>query len=168
MKKILFLVFVFLINHSNSFSQAGKAITVNPIGLFYGVMNVQYEFRHDVDNSIALRANFVGYDIGSFSNSAFGFGGTYRWYHSTRPVVGLWYGPSADLLFWTAKEKNRIRPESYTRLFLGLGGDIGYKWNFNHFGVEIFGGLRYYFGEITGLAFGGASLIAGLNLGYIW
>lgn len=165
MKKI-FIIFFFGLS-LNLFAQS-KAVTVNPLGLFFGALNVQYEFRYDSDNSIALRANFVGYDIGSFSNSAFGFGGTYRWYHSTRPVVGLWYGPSADILFWTAKEKRIVAPATYTSSFLGLGGDIGYKWNFNHFGVEIFGGLRYYFGEIAGLSFGGASLIAGLNLGYVW
>ncbi len=80
----------------------------------------------------------------------------------------MWYGPSADILFWKAKEKNIVGPATYQSSFLGVGGDIGYKWNFNHFGVEIFGGLRYYFGEIAGLSFGGASLIAGLNLGYVW
>ncbi|MCX8057358.1 MAG: DUF3575 domain-containing protein [Ignavibacteria bacterium] len=165
MKKIVFL---FLLLFSASTFAQSKAITVNPIGLFWGALNVQYEFRYDVDNSIALRANFVGYDIGSFSNSAFGLGGTLRWYHSRKPVVGLWYGPSADILFWTAKEKSLIAPDTFTSSFLGLGGDIGYKWNFNQFAVEIYGGLRYYFGEITGLSFGGASLIAGLNLGYIW
>ncbi len=166
MKKILFLLLL-LFTFSNLSGQS-KAIMVNPLGLFWGVMNVQYEFRYDSDNSIALRANFVGYDIGTFSNSAFGFGGSYRWYHSTKPVVGLWYGPSADLLFWTAREKNRFAPSTYRSSFLGLGGDVGYKWNFNQFGVEVYGGLRYYLGEIAGLSFGGASLIAGINLGYIW
>lgn len=165
MKKLFFLMLI--LTNSIIFAQT-KAVTVNPFGLFFGALNVQYEFRYDADNSIALRANFVGYDIGSFSNSAFGFGGTYRWYHSTKPVVGLWYGPSADILFWTAKEKRSFAPPTYTSTFLGIGGDIGYKWNFNHFGVEVFGGLRYYLGEIAGLSFGGASLVAGLNLGYVW
>ncbi len=165
MKKII--IFLILSFNSILFSQT-KAITVNPVGLFLGALNVQYEFRYDPDNSIALRANFVGYDIGSFSNSAFGLGATYRWYHSTKPVIGLWYGPSADILFWTAKEKKPINPGTYTSSFLGIGGDIGYKWNLDHFGVEVFGGMRYYFGQIAGLSFGGASLIAGVNLGYLW
>lgn len=166
MKKLLILFAILFYAHT--LLAQSKAVTVNPLGLFWGVLNVQYEFRYEKDNSIALRANFVGYDIGSFSNSAFGFGGTYRWYHSTKPVVGLWYGPSADLLFWTAKEKNKITSATYKSSFLGVGGDIGYKWNFNQFGVEIYGGLRYYIGDIAGLPFGGASLIAGVNLGYIW
>lgn len=166
MKK--FSVFLFVLSLSSIVSAQSRAIMVNPLGLFLGALNVQYEFRYDPDNSIALRANFVGYDIGNYSNSAFGLGGSYRWYHSTKPILGLWYGPSADILFWSAKEKNKNLPVTYSSTFLGLGGDIGYKWNFNHFGVEIFGGLRYYIGEITGLSFGGASLIAGLNLGYVW
>ncbi len=166
MKRTMLFLIIFFFNFP-LFSQS-RAVSINPLGLFWGVLNVQYEFRYDLDNSIALRANFVGYDIGTFSNSAFGFGGTYRWYHSTKPVVGLWYGPSADILFWSAKQKNRITPATYNSSFLGIGGDIGYKWNFNQFGVELYGGLRYYFGEIAGLSFGGASLIAGVNLGYVW
>jgi hypothetical protein len=154
--------------YSNLLAQSSKAVMVNPLGILWGVMNFQYEFRYDVDNSIALRANFVAYDLNSFSNSAFGLGGSYRWYHSTKPVVGLWYGPSADILFWSAKEKNKIQPSTYKSSFIGLGGDIGYKWDFNHFGVEVFGGLRYYLGEIAGLSFGGGTLVAGINLGYVW
>lgn len=167
MKNYFILVLILLVN-LNLYAQHNKAVMVNPLGLFWGVMNIQYEFRYTAENSIALRANFVGYDLGSFSNSAFGFGGSYRWYPNTKPVVGLWYGPSADLLFWSAKEKNRIVPNTYTSSFFGIGGDVGYKWDFNQFGVEIFGGLRYYFGQIAGLSFGGASLVAGLNLGYLW
>lgn len=167
MKRLIALyILIFLVSNLNA--QPNKAIMINPLGLFWGVMNVQYEFRYTSENSIAVRANFVGYDIGSFSNSAFGLGGSYRWYSKSKPVVGLWYGPSADLLFWSAKEKNRIAPATYKSSFLGIGGDVGYKWNFNQFGVEIFGGLRYYFGEIAGLSFGGASLVAGLSLGYLW
>ncbi|NPV12000.1 MAG: DUF3575 domain-containing protein [Ignavibacteria bacterium] len=163
-----FYFFFLVLMISNLNAQPDKAIMVNPLGLFWGVMNVQYEFKYKNENSIALRANFVGYDIGSFSNSAFGLGGSYRWYSKTRPVVGLWYGPSADLLFWSAKEKNRAMPSTYRNSFLGIGGDIGYKWNFNQFGLEIFGGLRYYFGEIAGLSFGGVSIIGGVSLGYLW
>ncbi len=166
MKRIIFISFFFILQLLSA--QSSKAVMVNPLGLFWGVMNVQYEFRYDIDNSIALRTNFVGYDIGSFSNSAFGIGASYRWYNKTKPVVGFWYGPSADILFWSAKDKVKISPTTYKSSFLGIGGDAGYKWDFNHFGVEIFGGLRYYFGDIAGLSFGGASLIAGLNLGYIW
>ncbi len=163
---IILILSLFIISNLNA--QPDKGVMVNPLGFFWGVMNVQYEFKYTSENSIALRANFVGYDLGSFSNSAFGFGGSYRWYSNSKPIVGFWYGPSADLLFWSAKEKNRIVPATYKSSFFGIGGDIGYKWNFEQFGVEIFGGLRYYFGEIAGLSFGGASLIAGLNLGYLW
>lgn len=167
MSKNLFILLI-VISNTIIFAQPKRAVMVNPLGLFWGVMNVQYEFRYDNDNSIALRANFVGYDIGSFSNSAFGFGGSYRWYQNSKPVIGLWYGPSADILFWNAREKHLITPVTHSSTFLGVGGDIGYKWNFNQFGVEVFGGLRYYFGQIEGLSFGGTSLIAGINLGYLW
>lgn len=167
MKKYLIPIALLLLTVKLN-AQPNKAITVNPLGLFWGVMNVQYEFQHTPANSIAIRANFVGYDMGSFSNSAFGIGGSYRWYADKKPVVGLWYGPSTDFLFWSAKEKNKVAPNVHNSTFFGLGGDIGYKWNFSQFGVEIFGGLRYYFGEIGELPFGGASLVAGLNIGYLW
>lgn len=167
MKKLALIV-ILIYSIVPLFAQPRKAITVNPLGLFWGVLNVQYEFYYEKNNSISVRGNFVGYEIGSFSNTAFGVGSTYRWYHNKKPVVGLWYGPSADLLIWSAKEKARLSTNTYQSLFLGLGGDVGYKWNFNQFGVEVFGGLRYYFGHIANLDFGGAALIAGVSLGYLW
>jgi len=167
MKKIILFSLLILLPNFIS-AQSKKFIGVNPLGLFWGVLNIQYEFHYDKDNSIAIRGNFVGYSIGSFSNNALGAGASYRWYHDKKPIIGLFYGPSVDLLIWTAEEKNKTLPETHQSLFLGLGGEVGYKWNFNQFGVELYGGLRYYLGHISNLNFGGASLIAGVNLGYIW
>jgi hypothetical protein len=151
MKKIFLTIIVLLTMVSVSYSQntATKAVTANPIGLAFGLFNAQYEFALNQKNSVAVRANFVGYSIGGYSNSAFGFGGSYRWYvMDSKTIVGWWAQPSAT--------------------FFGIGGDGGYKWIWDQFALDVSVGARIYMGKISGLSFGGFGPQLGVNLGYAW
>jgi hypothetical protein len=180
MKNVFSLIIILLMIASISYSQstATKAVTGNPIGLAYGLFNAQYEFALNQKNSVAVRANFVGYSIGGYANSAFGFGGSYRWYvMDSKTIVGWWAQPSADILFWTSEwtafQPTSLNPNAQVNkqdntVFFGLGGDGGYKWIWDHFALDVSLGARVYIGKISGLRFGGVGPQLGVNLGYAW
>ena len=178
MKKNFLTIIILLTIASISYSQntATKAVTANPIGLAFGLFNAQYEFALNQKNSVAVRANFVGYSIGGYSNSAFGFGGSYRWYvMDSKTIVGWWAQPSADILFWTSEWQTLGQPgllgnvnNKANTTFFGIGGDGGYKWIWDHFTLELSVGARIYMGKISGLSFGGFGPQLGVNLGYAW
>jgi hypothetical protein len=170
MKNMLFAIIILMIIINISYAQNEKqAVTANPIGLAFGVFNAQYEFTLSNQNSVAVRANFVGYSIGDYSNSAFGFGGSYRWYVlNSKTIVGWWAQPSADILFWSSDWKDNFQSKNASTVFFGIGGDGGYKWIWNHFALELSVGARIYMGKISGLNFGGFGPMLGVNLGYAW
>ncbi len=181
MKKFsVILLLLLIITNFTDAQEAKQAITANPIGLVFGIFNAQYEFALTGVNSLALRGNYVGYKIGDYSNSAFGIGCSYRWYMGeSKPITGWWLQPSVDILFWTAKwttlEISGTYPFFYkevdkeeTVTFIGIGGDGGYKWNWDGFCLELSGGIRYYIGEIAGLSFGGVAPSLGVGVGYAW
>jgi hypothetical protein len=170
MKKMFFLLMIFTLIINISYAQKEtKAVTANPIGLAFGVFNAQYEFALNQQNSVAIRANFIGYSIGSYSNSAFGFGGSYRWYVADSKTIRGWFAqPSADILFWSADWKDLGQNKNESTVFFGVGGDGGYKWIWDHFALEVSAGARLYLGKISGLSFGGFAPALGVNLGYAW
>ncbi|MBM4176024.1 MAG: DUF3575 domain-containing protein [Ignavibacteria bacterium] len=170
MRRLMFisLSLFFLFGSLDSFAQPKRAITINPIGLVFGTFNAQFELALSERNAVAIRGNYVGYDIGSYKNSAFGGGAHYKWYFNNKAITGIWAGPAADVLLWTADWDVFGISKSETTLFAGVGADLGYKWAWGKFCLELSAGGRFYFGEISGLSFGGFLPSLGLGVGYAW
>lgn len=144
-------------------SSKGNIISVEPLGLLgignFKHIHLQYEWRASNDNSWAVRGFLVPT---SGNTSAFGFGGSYRFYIAdSRALTGFNISPSADIFLITWGSQN------YTSF--SVGGDAAYKWIFDSFGVEPYFRLRQYFtGDESDASFSGMEFNVGVYLGYAW
>lgn len=148
-----------------------NALTLNPFGLFIGTLNAQYENALSGENSFTVRASAIMRTISSHDVSAFGLGGSYRWYlPPNRAITGIWVGPSADLLFL----KWKYSRGDVSSTFFNIGGEIGYKWIFEQYVVEPYLSLGLSLGKVESedgksLAYGNGIIYSvGLSLGYSW
>jgi len=133
---VLFLALGLSLGTAPGFVQAATAqnsrpqssVTVNPIGLAYGIANLEYEHLLGADTAGAARVNFFSRGLGDFNANAIGFGASYRWFAPLGTTEaaprGLWYGPSVDYLQVNAK----FAGDNSTSSFFQVSGDIGYKW----------------------------------------
>lgn len=165
------IVFITFIQVGNLNAQHDKSqnITVNPIGLVFGLVTVEYEKAVSAKNSFTIRGNFFSRELGSIDTTAFGAGGSYRFFPKKLAPSGLYFGPSADFVYAKAKASWA----SASGVFFAVGGDAGYKWIFKG-GFVVDAGLSasFYFGTVevgsTELDYGGFTLGLRLGLGYAW
>lgn len=165
---ILCLSFVFSLTSQTATAQTrstaySNALTADPISLLIArVLNAQYEWKTSTTNSLAVR----GLIVPSYSSySAFGLGGSYRFYIAdSRALSGLSVGPSLDLLFFSSSSLDR------TATIASIGGEIQYKWIFSQFVLEPNLNVRFFLAgnEGVGNAFSGVGIGLGVNLGYAW
>jgi hypothetical protein len=176
MKKTLLMclsVFIFIsfiqVGNLNAQHEKSQNITVNPVGLVFGLLTVEYEKALSEKNSFTIRGNFLSRDIGDIDTTIFGAGGSYRFFPKKVAPSGLYYGPSADVVYAKAKSGSA----SASGVFFFVGGDGGYKWIFKGgFVVDAGVSVGFYFGKLevgyTELDFGGFTLGLRLGLGYAW
>jgi hypothetical protein len=179
MKKILLIslsVFL-LVGGGVAFSaeKVKQVISFNPVGLIFGIANVEYERNIDDASTWALRGLYWGHETGGWSWSAFGAGGRYRGYFYPKPKApaGGFWGAGVDLLSMSADYTLWDVTESASAFFFGPTGEIGYKWLFGGgFALGISGEVGYYIGslEILGseIPASGFGVGASVNLGYAW
>jgi len=138
-----------------------QSIGVNPIGLAFGIFNAKYEQQVSAENSFTADAIYWGFA----GWSAFGVGGSYRWYlfqESDKAVRGLSFGPIVSLGFWSFENSTWGGGTS-----LALGGEVSYKWIFEGgFVVEPTVNLAFNILSLEGLNYRPFGL--GVNLGYAW
>ena len=74
------IVFITFIQVGNLNAQHDKSqnITVNPIGLVFGLITVEYEKAVSAKNSFTIRGNFLSRSLGDLDATIFGAGGSYR------------------------------------------------------------------------------------------
>ena len=165
------IVFITFIQVGNLNAQHDKSqnITVNPIGLVFGLVTVEYEKAVSAKNSFTIRGNFLSRDLGGLEATIFGAGGSYRFFPKKLAPSGLYYGPSVDVVYAKAKSSWN----SASGVFFFLGGDGGYKWIFKG-GFVVDAGISagFSFGKVevgsTELDYGGFTLGLRLGLGYAW
>lgn len=163
------LLFVF--NTTSSLGQ-GHAISANPIGLAFGILNATYEHKVGTSNSFTVS----GYRFSFATNwSAYGIGGSYRWYFNLddgkKPIQGLSAGPLIAFGFWSWDGPDIYDPwgilDSYDGgTSVAIGGELAYKWVFSGFVVEPILALTFNAVDITGLSYQAYGV--GVNLGYSW
>jgi hypothetical protein len=167
MKKFFLLALAALLIFSATNLSAQKAdkytqaITANPIGLIFGYFNASYEFQVAPENTLTINGLYWGYS----GWSAFGIGGSYRWYivkeDKKKIIEGFGFGPTASLGFWNYENDGYSGGTS-----LSIGGVASYKWVFGGFVVEPLLVLSFNLMTIEGLAYNSFGL--GCNLGYAW
>jgi hypothetical protein len=141
-----------------------SAITADPFGLVWGQLNATYEFQTSPENSITIFGSYWGYA----DWSAFGFGGSYRWYlgfikDGKKIIEGFSFGPRAELGFWTWNGSYYNYDGGMT---VAIGGEAGYKWIWGGFVLEPNFRLMFPVSKVTGLSYTGYGF--GVNVGFAW
>ena len=149
-------------------------ITVNPLGLVFGLGNVSYERALSKDNSWLVGANYGSYGITDNRLTIFGVTGAYRWWAGDKDLSGWFAGPELKIesVAWSYGVSGQTYNASGS--FFGGGVQGGYQWVF-HSGFTLNLGLNfdYLAGSISSniagapsLTFGGSGAGANLGLGY--
>lgn len=138
-----------------------QSIGANPIGLAFGIFNAKYEQQVSAENSFTAEAiywSFAGW-------SAFGVGGSYRWYlfqDYNKALTGFSFGPYASVGFWSFETATWGGGTS-----LGLGAEAAYKWVFDGgFMVEPLVNVNFNILSLDGLSYRPFGI--GLVVGYAW
>jgi hypothetical protein len=150
-------------------------ITVNPLGLVFGLGNATYERALSRENSWLVGANFGSYGVTDNRLTILGAMGAYRWWFNGRKALSGWYaGPEVKIetVTWAFGVDNSNY--NATASFFGGGGQGGYQWVFrNGFTLNLGLNLDFMAGSlstnITGAptpGFGGLCAGANLGLGY--
>jgi hypothetical protein len=162
----LLLVFGFaattvFVNAASYTTSKSKVVSVNPISLTWGQLNLQYEQKISAKNSFTVDAGFwsPGGDW-----TAINIGAAYRWYfdlfeEGKGALNGLSVAPRVALSLWS---NSHAHVDGFTGL--SLGADVAYKWVFGEGKWAVEPVLRYGFGVMTG-AYTPQAYGFGVNLG---
>ncbi len=142
------------------------AIGANPLGLAFGMLNATYEQQVGPENSFTV--NGLYWTLLDWS--AFGIGGSYRWYlmqDDNKALKGFSFGPTINLGFWSYKNSFGYAGAYDGGTSVAIGAEANYKFVFDG-GFMIEPGISFSFNavSITGLSYPGFGI--GANLGYAW
>ena len=141
-----------------------NSIGANPIGLAFGLFNATFETQLSPENSLVINGNYWSI----LDWTAFGFGGSYRWYIVKEPgksiIEGFSFGPTVSIGFWKWGGYGSYSGSGTTSV--AIGAEAAYKWVFGGFVVEPSLGFSFNAVSITGLNYPGFGL--GCIIGYAW
>lgn len=153
-----------------AYGSPDNSLTLQPVGLLFGIGNVEYENLLSDTNAIAARINFFNWGLGDWNTSGIGAGVSYRFFplHQEQAPRGLWYGPAVDIL----NVSSTFEGASGSSLFVSILGEVGYKWLFGReiaLVVSPFLNLGYTIGSLqigdSSLPWGGLTFNLGLSAG---
>ena len=161
---LLVITALFCLVQMQSNAQQSKAISANPIGLAFNLLNATFENKTAPTNSFTISGNY--WSIGDWK--AYGFGGSYRWYFDLndgkKPIQGMFVGPKVNVGFFSWGGSNYFTYNSQT--YIGIGGEFGYKWVWSGFMLEPSLTLLIAAGSVDYVSVGAFG--AGLSIGYAW
>jgi hypothetical protein len=170
MLSALFLTFV----PNESLSQRvvrnyNEAITANPLSLYYGILNVNYEMQVSKDNSLTMGAVYSNYS----GWTGIGLQGSYKWYlfqEKDKAIQGFGFGPSVNIAYFMYEN------DTYASgIVLAPGFELSYKFIIDNFVLEPVGGFNYNLlkshtakqdKNVDGLKW--QAYYIGINIGYAW
>ncbi len=163
---ILIIIFAMsLPSESYSAGNYENSISGDPISLIFGNINVTFEHQVMPQNSFTVFASYWSY----FDWTAWGIGGSFRWYIVKEPgkriLEGFSFGPFLAVNFWSWGG-NTFLNDYAGGTTIAIGGEAAYKWVFSGFVVEPILRLAIPFGTLNGLSY--RSFGIGCNLGYAW
>ncbi len=161
---------------SSAFAEEGKtnSITINPLGMIFGVYNVEYQ-RH-ISEKNALGASFSFWKPRLLELSNIGGDISYNFY-SKGGFEGLWIRPSVgfgvtkweyDTVVWDdGFSSSKLETIDESIFTFSAGATIGYKWTWpKGFTMGLAGGLQYTAGDFVGIEFGGVGPALRYDLGF--
>jgi hypothetical protein len=162
---ILFTVICVPMFTSSAQAQYSNSIGADPISLAFGVLNVTYEHKVAPTNSFTIFGSYFSI----IDWSAYGIGGTYRWYldvgNDKQALEGLSLGPLAEIAFWSWNGSYYSYSGGASVI---IGGNVSYKWIFGGgFVVEPNATIAFNAAAPTGFS-GYHAFGLGVNLGYAW
>ena len=151
-------------NPVNAKEVYSNAISANPLGLAFGILNATYETQLSVQNSLTISGYYYSWAV---DWAAYGIGGSYRWYivkeQGKRIIEGFSFGPMAAFSFWSWRGTGTA--DGGSTLSIGIEG--AYKWVFGGFVVEPILTISFPVSRFSG-APTYQSYGLGVNLGYAW
>ncbi len=131
-----------------------KIISVNPVGIVFGVPNVNVEIVKPSGLNPVFGGSFYIYSSGGWSTFGLGLsGGVRKYLQAGKTGEGLYAGAYGGLGFLSAKYAG----ESTTSVLFSLTGAIGYKAIFSDkYVIGLEGGLSIYLN--SGITIAGTSL----------
>lgn len=171
---VLLVGFVFVATATIAMAQEKptQILSVNPLGLAFGILDVEYQKNISDSAAWAVRGNYWSTGVGSWKWSAIGAGGSYRGFFSPNAPAGGYWGVGVDALSLSAEYKYSTKTETASSFFFGPAGELGYRWLFEKFSVNAGAKVMYLLGSIeiantkipiSGIVPGGV-----LSLGYAW
>ncbi len=163
---VLFIAVTFLlISFNTAYAQRmiknyNEAITVNPLGLAFGILNVNYEMQVSRENSLTIGGVYLGYQ----GWTGLGINGSYKWYlfqDEDKAIKGFSFGPTVSVTFLNY-ENNTYND----RMGLAIGGEATYKWIIDDFVIEPVFGINFNVLNESGLDW--RPYYLGVNVGYAW
>lgn len=144
------------------------SITANPVGLIFGIANVQFAYKLNDNMALSIRGSYWGRTIGDWKWSSFGFGGAFQYFPMKSSLRGLYVGPDASVVFMSAEYDD----DKDNTTFFGVGAEVGYRFVWKSgFTLDLSTGIQYLIGkleigdeEFPYGGFGWAGI--GLGLGY--
>jgi hypothetical protein len=111
-----------------------NVVSINPVSLIYGSINVSLEHKMGTKNSISVNA---GYWSRNEWWAAFNVGASYKWYfdafeENKSALNGLAVGPRIDFEYWqTSRDWAWLGLSEYDDYpSLRIGAEVSYKWVF--------------------------------------
>jgi len=164
-------------DESDAGSRSG-AVTVNPLGLLGGALDLQVETRRTRSSALAWRADLGRWSAADWSWGFVGLGAAYRMYPDHRALRGFSWGPGAAISFVNGRLKdaagNHIAANGEV---VGPSLELGYQFILDGgFAIDLGLGAVWYFGAI-GATSGGVRYLAPvdglkpflrLGMGYAW
>lgn len=163
-----FIAFTNSSNAQTSSKSGNYSLTIDPIDLLVTkVLNATFEAKIDNKTSFTIFGSYYNYNEWW---SAFGIGGSYRWYfdifnEGKKGLNGFSFGPMAKASFWSV---SGVQGDAFDGgLLISIGGEAAYKWIFdNGFTIEPIVRLGIGLTDIDGLNYDSYGF--GVNIGYTW
>jgi hypothetical protein len=164
----ILLVFVLALSLPNSASAQNyhQAISTNPLGLIWGMLNATYEQQIAPKNTFTVNATYWSYSTWWTGISV---GGSYRFYlmqEKERAIKGFSFGPLVSATFWSWDGADSYGWDGGTSV--SIGAEANYKWIFEG-GWTVEPTFRLFFPLMNIEGLGGLNSYGfGANVGYAW
>lgn len=163
MSKRIYLatLFVLIVSSINLYGQDEKknAIKTNPLSLYLGIINFEYQHNYDSTHGFLFGSYFVALEINDVKVTGFVAAPEFRWYFSTNKRMNGWYlGPYSRYERYSLTTSKSIKVYDRNGFYLydakneisasltGIGGgaSIGKQWVWGGFTLDAYIGLSFY------------------------
>lgn len=145
---------------------ANAEVLVNPLGLAFGMFNVEVGVGLTDDLSVNMSAAYWSLGVDDVNVTAYGGGAGVQYFLTGQLYDGWYVYPSVQFARATAKSQD-LRAQATA---IGVGALGGYQWDWRPFTLRLGAGVAYYSAKTTGddvaTGFTGVSPVLDASLGF--